>query len=431
MGEQELEALEEQEVVPDEDTVEVDETVEPVPEPVDAEPVAVDADVSTVDLNTATEDELRQLPGIGDALAARIVGYRAEVGPFGDPAEVTAVAGVSEAMYARLADRLSVGPAEPLLDSGPEAALPEEETLEEVPGADVEPQIEEAEDLVEAEPEAAEMEAEEPEAVPVLVSEPAADDAVPVEEPELEPDLEYVVEPPPRGEEPPLVEVVQARYGCARLILVGLLSSLLGAALALLFLFLVNGTLDFQSAAIRTAQDEVLRMEGVVGALDMKVAELEERVGAIQELEARLADAQTGLQTLSADLGDLKQRFELLAETQDALRQEYTNLREDLDGLAVHVSVLDRRVSGFETQIRELEIQIAYLDRRVEILGETVQRFDAFLLGLQALLMTTRGDLPPTPTPWITPMPTPTAWETPTLRHQVTVIPLATPTPTP
>jgi competence ComEA-like helix-hairpin-helix protein len=428
MSEQEWEDLAEgQEPVQEEYAGEAVETAEIAPEPAGVDLGVLEAEFPKVDLNTATEEELRQLPGIGAALAARIVDYRAEVGSFGDPAEVTAVAGVSEATYARLADRLSVSAVEPPSAPEPEAALPETETLEGAP----ELEIEKADDLVESEPEAAEMEAEEPEGVPVLVSESVADEAGLAEEPEPEPDLEYVVEAPPRGEEPPLVEVVQARYGCARLVLVGLLSSLLGAALALLFLFLVNGTLDFQSAAIRAAQDEVLRVEGVVGALDMKVAELEERVGAIQELEARLTDTQTGLRRLSGDLGDVKQRFELLAESQDALRQEFTNLREDLDGLAVHVSVLDRRVSGLETQFSELETQVAYLNRRVEILGESIQRFDAFLVGLQVLLNTTQGDLPPTPTPWVTPLPTPTAWRTPTLRPQVTVIPLATPTPTP
>ena len=250
----------------------------------------------------------------------------------------------------------------------------------------------------------------------MLLSEPLDAEAEPVEAPEPEPSLEDVVEAPPSGPEPPLVEVVQARYGCGRLIFVGLLSSLLGAVLALALLFLINGTLDFQAAAIRAAQDEVLRMEVLVGALNVKVVELEEQVDAIQELEARLTDTQAGLRRLSADLDDVRGRFELLSETQDALRQEFTNLREDLDGLAVHVSVLDRRVSDSETQI-------AYLHRRIES-WRVIRRSDALSIGLQVLLNASQGAMPPMPTPWITPMPTPTAWQTPTLRPQVTVIPL-------
>ena len=416
MSEQEWGELPEgQELIQEDDAAEAVEIAETAPEPANVDLGSIDAELPKIDLNTATEEELRQLPGIGAALAARIVDYRAEAGSFGDPAEITAVAGVSEATYERLADRLSVGSVEPPLDPEPTMEFPEPE---------VEPEMEEAVDWAAPEPDLAEMEIEGPEGVPVLVSEPMDAEAGPVEPPEPEPDLEDVVEAPPSGPEPPLVEVVQARYGCGRLILVGLLSSLLGAVLALAFLFLINGTLDFQAAAIRAAQDEVLRMEVLVGALNVKVADLEERVDAIQELEARLTDTQAGLRRLSADLDDVKGRFELLAETQEAVRQEFTNLREDLDGLAVHVSVLDRRVSESETQI-------AYLNRKIEILGESISRFDAFLVGLQALLNESQGALPPTPTPWITSMPSPTAWETPTLRPQVTVIPLATPTPTP
>ena len=419
MGEQESAVLEGQEQVQDEDA---DEAVELVA----AGPGVADTESARVNLNTASEEELQQLPGIGAVLAGRIVDHRTEAGPFRNAAEVTAVSGVSTVTYAGLEDRVSASFGEPQLDSAtapayPEAEMPGESELE------TETPVEEAEDLIEPGPGAAQAEVEEkeePESVPVLVREPLGDEVGLAEELEPEPDSDYVAEAPPRGPEPPLVEVVQARYGCARLLLVGVLSTILGALLALLFLFLVNGTLDFQSAAIRAAQDEVLRMEGVVGALDRKVAELEEGIAAIQELEARLSDTQATLGDVSADLSELKQRFELLAETQDAVRQEFTNMREDMDGLAVQVSVLDGRLSDVETQV-------AFLDRKIEILGESIQRFDAFLIGLGALLNEIQGDLPPTPTPWITPLPTATAPPTPILRPQVTVTPLATSTPPP
>jgi len=67
-------------------------------------------DVARVDLNIASEEELQALPGIGPLLAARIVNYRVEVQPFQDPADITAVPGVSDAMYARIADLLTAGP---------------------------------------------------------------------------------------------------------------------------------------------------------------------------------------------------------------------------------------------------------------------------------------------------------------------------------
>ncbi|MGD8474146.1 MAG: helix-hairpin-helix domain-containing protein [Anaerolineae bacterium] len=375
------------------------EAMEPAAEPAaDLEVMHVDA--PRIDVNTATEEELRQLPGIGGALASRIVSYRKEAGPFGSPEEITSVSGVAGATYDKLADRLTAGPVEPL--------------------------VEEAGDLPEPETELEDVEAEESEDIPVLMSEPSTADAEPAESPEPEPEAERVAEVPPVGAEPPLVELVESRAGCGRLILVGALSALLGAVLALALIFVINGTLDFQSAAVRAAEDQVLRIESVVGALDMKVGELEERLGAIQELDARLTETQTGLRRLSAGLDELGQRADALAETQGVLQQEFSNLRQDTDGMAAQVSMLERRLSDTETQI-------AYLNRRIEILAESIQRFDEFLSGLQALLNQSLDTAAPTPTPWVTPVnapsATPTAWETRVPRPQVTVIPLATPTP--
>ena len=54
-----------------------------------------------VDLNTATEEQLCELPGIGPALAARIVDYRQEEGPFQEKTGVTAVSGITDAVYQR------------------------------------------------------------------------------------------------------------------------------------------------------------------------------------------------------------------------------------------------------------------------------------------------------------------------------------------
>ena len=51
-----------------------------------------------LDLNAATEDELSRLPGIGRVLAGRVVAYREERGPFAEPAEITAVQGISQAI---------------------------------------------------------------------------------------------------------------------------------------------------------------------------------------------------------------------------------------------------------------------------------------------------------------------------------------------
>lgn len=61
-----------------------------------------------LDLNQASAAELEQLPGIGPALAARIVAHRETEGPFGSPRDLLEVSGIGEKTLARFEDRLRV-----------------------------------------------------------------------------------------------------------------------------------------------------------------------------------------------------------------------------------------------------------------------------------------------------------------------------------
>ena len=56
-----------------------------------------------IDLNRATAQELQKLPGIGPALAERIVAFRNERGRFSKPEELKEVSGIGAKTYARLA----------------------------------------------------------------------------------------------------------------------------------------------------------------------------------------------------------------------------------------------------------------------------------------------------------------------------------------
>lgn len=356
-------------------------------------------DAVRVDLNIASEEELQELPGIGQSLAARIVNYRVEVQPFRDPEDITAVPGVSDAMYARIAELVTAGPVDFPPTPGLETVDLGAESVA-APMEEIELEAAEAEEAFELEPEVAEPEAEEPIA------------------PEQEPEMVKAADKPPRGAEPPLVEVVQARVGWGRLLFVGVLSAVLGAMLALAFLFAVNSTLDFQTAAGRLVQSEIVRLEGELDGVNARLADVEGRLQAIQALDTRLVAVEASTEQLASDLEALQGEVALLTETMGALRQEFTNLSENLDGMADHVSMLGNRMDEFEGQL-------AGLNQEIEAIYLATQRFDSFLDGLRELLETAEGagqgasPLGPNPE------------QTPTLRPMVTVIPLATPTPSP
>lgn len=72
----------------------------PVIEAVEAEPVitATASGGGIIPINSATIDELQTLPGIGPALAERIIAYREENGPFADVEALDAVSGIGPAL---------------------------------------------------------------------------------------------------------------------------------------------------------------------------------------------------------------------------------------------------------------------------------------------------------------------------------------------
>jgi competence protein ComEA len=61
-----------------------------------------------VNINTATTSELQTLPGIGPALAQRIIDYRATNGPFQAPEDVVRVRGIGEQTFEQLRDLVTV-----------------------------------------------------------------------------------------------------------------------------------------------------------------------------------------------------------------------------------------------------------------------------------------------------------------------------------
>ncbi|MEN9937973.1 MAG: hypothetical protein RLZZ387_4552, partial [Chloroflexota bacterium] len=67
-------------------------------------------DGGLLDINTADPEALDALPGIGAAIAERIVAYREENGPFRAVEELQQVKGIGAALFEKIAPLVTVGP---------------------------------------------------------------------------------------------------------------------------------------------------------------------------------------------------------------------------------------------------------------------------------------------------------------------------------
>ncbi len=61
-----------------------------------------------ININTATLEQLKQLDGIGDVLAQRILDYRAQHGPFDSVEEIQEVSGIGEKRFAAIKESITV-----------------------------------------------------------------------------------------------------------------------------------------------------------------------------------------------------------------------------------------------------------------------------------------------------------------------------------
>lgn len=320
-----------------------------------------------VDLNTATVEELAQLPGIGPALAGRIITYRDTVHPFQEPVEITAVPGVSEKIYQAIADRLTVG---------------ESEAIKEIKG------IEEIEETVDAK----EMGTTTPEPAPI---EQTLSKLAPPAEPKPGPETEPRTPPPPPSTptpQHPHTPAASARLGYAGLVAAILLGALFGALLSLLVIGGINGTLDFGQAE------------------------------AVLNSQARLDSLSVQADTLQADLNGLRQRLDNLEgltgrmdEVEQAVDELDTTLSQaqaDVDALNARADQLDRDISAVRAAADRFD---TFLDGLRDLLFE--------FQGAPPTPTPT-----PTPPPTTTPRPTRTPRPSPTPRPTHT--PYLTPTPT-
>jgi competence protein ComEA len=75
-----------------------------------AQPGTTDGLSTKVNINIAGINELDTIPGIGPALAQRIIDYRTENGWFSAPEEIQNVSGIGSKTYKKMEEYISVGP---------------------------------------------------------------------------------------------------------------------------------------------------------------------------------------------------------------------------------------------------------------------------------------------------------------------------------
>lgn len=370
-----------------------------------------------IDLNAASEEELCQLPGIGPALAARVVNYRSDVHLFEDPAEIVAVPGITKVMYEGMVDRLTVGtPAvvevvEPT-DVEREAEIDVEEldiATEEAPESDTVEVV----DSPDAEREA-EFDVEDayiPETNDVELQEDLMLEAEPSESGELaQPD-----------EGPPIVAYTTPPQGghWARLFFFSLVGAVVGAILALAFLLMVNGTLNFEMASSKALSSEASRIDGEFDGLALELSELRGRVDVLQDLAMRLEEAQTDLSELSRGLGVVQSEVE-------GLVGDMTRVQAELRTLSGEMGRTDENVTALQAEVDAMQVQLEAVSDELDVVQQDTRRFGGFLGGLRDLL--DQSVAPQSEATAVWPVRS-TATPRPTSQPAITVIPLATPAP--
>ena len=268
-----------------------------------------------VDPNQADEEELTRLPGVGPALAARIVAAR----PFASPEEMTRVPGIGPKFLDKILPHLAFPSPED--GEGTEAAL--ESAIVPVPEPDGE-----AATPAEVAPPAAPPETEpgpDGEAVALTEVEPPA--APPETEPEPEPGTASPPGSPAPASQPRYLTAGQAVWIA---FISGLFAFVLAVALTLGLLVSLNGGLryatDARAAALSTRIED---LQSQAAALDENMAALRTRMDNLETLSGRVTVLEDTSEQLGADFEALSAEVEAFGAQMEELSGQIGSLQED------------------------------------------------------------------------------------------------------
>lgn len=248
-----------------------------------------------VDLNRDDAEALEAIPGIGPALARRILEYRKDKRAFVSVEEIMAVPGIGPVLYARIADQLI-------------AARPDSEPAEE---AATVPDVE------------------------VLVSVPE----IPIEE-EVDPEAPLLSEEAPTP--PPLMPSLGLR--ALSWLWSALLGAVLGVICTLLILTAINGSLSLRNTpVIVDLGDRTKVLADRAGVLDSEISELGRRLDVLEGLPGRMDSVEEAVGAFHEAVRDLNRQVTALESRMEAAE-------EDLLAVQSHAE----RVTTFFEQLQSL-----------------------------------------------------------------------------
>ncbi len=306
-----------------------------------------------IDLNTADASALTAIPGIGPALAERILTYRTEHGPFLSVEELMAVSGIGERVFAGAANHLTL--------SLPPMALPAD--AETVP-SDEQPML--AEEVTAPPP--MEADADKLEGRPPPEETPPPDETPTLDEPVAVEPLPRTADtpPPPITPAPPpshptapsaapaapatpaprsVKRSVWSWWGWLSAVFMG---SILGLIFSLLVFNGINGALNMaHHPAVINLRNQTADLAARQETLRDEVNGLRQRLDRLEGLAARMERAETAVTSLRDDMATLEEETAALQATAEALSEQIT--------------VLETRTARAETFFQRLQALLAEL----------------------------------------------------------------------